>query len=151
MMLSDEMTKNALAWLSKQPETMRREVFRLSMDLRRTTLNRLRALPNTDSRNSPKTEEQSLVAAIQQMRKPRLKSSDALEQIAASRAAAAKSSNKKKSPKKDLLHILMPQILKLKESNMSYAEIARLLTVQTRKKICRSYVHAVCTENEVRE
>lgn len=148
MRVSDEMTKKALAWLAKQPGAMRREVFRLSMAKRRESLNRLRALPNADAKNSPEVEEQSLLAAIQEMRKPRLKSSDALEAIAATRAAASKSSKKKKSPKKDRLYILMPQILKLKESGMSYIEIARVLTVQTRKPISDSYLHAVCKEYE---
>lgn len=151
MLVSDEVIKKALAWLSRQPVAMRREVLRLSMDKRRVTLNRLRVLPGVDARNSPEVEEQSLVAAIQQMRKPRLKSSDKLEEIAASRAAAAKSSKKKKSPKKDRLHILMPQILQLQESGMSYAEIATVLAKQTRKRVSRSYIHAVCTRDAARE
>ena len=150
MTMSDELKRKALAWLAKQPEAMRREVFRLAMMKRRETLNRLRAR-NADSRNSPEIEEEALVDVIHQMRKPRLKSSDALEEIAATRAAASKSSSKKKSPKKDRVHTLMPQILKLQENGMSYAEIARVLTKQTRKKISRSYVHAICKGEEAPE
>jgi len=145
MKSSDEVVRKALAWLSRQSSAMRTEVFKLAMDVRRESLNRRRALPNVDSKNSPQVEEQSLVTAIQLMRKPQLKSSDALEKIAASRAAAAKSSGSKKSPKKDMLQVLMPQILKLRESSMSYAEISRVLTKQTRKKVSRSYVHSVCS------
>lgn len=146
--MSDEVKGKSLAWLAKQPEAMRMEVFRVSMRIRRETLNRLRATPGADSKNSPEIEEQSLLLAVSEIRKQRLKSSDALEKIAASRAAAAKSSTGKPSPKRDRLQILMPQILKLRETGMSYAEISRLLTKQTRKKISRSYIHAICKEKE---
>lgn len=144
MKTSDEMKKKALSWLSRQTEAMRLEVFKLAMKLRRETINRLRATPQADFRNSPEIEEQSLVSAIQEIRRQRLKSADALEEIAASRAAAVKNSINKKSPKRDRLQILMPQIKQLRESGMSYAEIAKLLSKQTRKKISRSYIHAVC-------
>jgi len=146
MKMSDEVKRKSLAWLSKQPGAMRVEVFRCSMRIRREFLNRLRATPGADPRNTPEIEEQSLMSAIQEMRRTRLKSSDALEEIAASKAAAAKSGSGKPSPKRDRLQILMPQILKLRGSGMSYAEIARVLSRQTRKKISRSYIHAVCKE-----
>lgn len=146
MQMSDEVKRKLLAWLSKQPEAMRIEVFRTAMRIRRESLNRLRATPGADPRNTPEIEEQSLLSAIREMRRTRLKSSDALEEIAASRAAAAKNCTSKPSPKRDRLQILMPQILKLRGSGMSYAEIARVLSKQTRKKISRSYIHAVCKE-----
>ncbi len=146
MKMSDEVKRKSLAWLSKQPEAMRIEVFRSAMRIRREALNRLRAMPGADHRNTPEIEQQSLLSAIQEMRRTRLKSSDALEEIAASRTAAAKSSTGKPSPKRDRLQILMPQIKQLRETGMSYAEIARLLSKQTRKKISRSYIHAVCQE-----
>ncbi|MSN27453.1 MAG: hypothetical protein GJV46_16535 [Geobacter sp.] len=148
MKMSDDVKRKSLAWLAKQPEAMRIEVFRTAMRIRRESLNRLRALPDADHRNTPEIEEQSLLSAIQEMRKTRLKSSDALEEIAASRAAVAKNSNCKPSPKRDRLQILMPQIVQLRKTGMSYAEIARLLSKQTRKKISRSYVHAICKESE---
>jgi len=148
MKMSDEVKRKSLAWLAKQPGAMRIEVFRTAMRIRREFLNRLRATPGADPRNTPEIEEQSLMSAIQEMRRTRLKSSDALEEIAVSQAAAAKSSTGKPSPKRDRLQILMPQILKLRGSGMSYAEIARLLTKQTRKKISRSYIHAICKEEE---
>lgn len=146
MKMSDEVKRKSLAWLSKQPEAMRIEVFRSAMRIRREALNRLRAMPGADHRNTPEIEQQSLLSAIQEMRRTRLKSSDALEEIAASRAAAVKSSTGKSSPKRDRLQILMPQIKQLRETGMSYAEIARVLSKQTRKKISRSYIHAVCKE-----
>lgn len=148
MSLSDEMKRKSLAWLSRQPQAVRLEVFRVAIRVRRETLNRLRALPGADTRNTPEIEEQSLLSALQEMRKQRLKSSDALEEIATSRAAAAKSSGGKRSPKKDRLQILMPQIIQLRKSGMSYAEVARVLSKETRKKISRSYIHAICTQEE---
>ncbi|QEM67404.1 hypothetical protein FO488_04085 [Geobacter sp. FeAm09] len=144
MILSDEVTKKGLAWLSRQTAAMRIEVFRLAMNLRRETLNRLRATANVDAKNSPEIEEQSLLTAIQKMRQPRLKSSDALEEIAARRAASAKSSKNKKSPKTDLLITLMPEIIKLRETGMSYAEIAKALKRKTRKGISKSLIQSVC-------
>jgi hypothetical protein len=144
MKLSDEVSKKGLAWLSRQTAAKRIEVFRLAMEIRRETLNRLRATPNADAKNSPEIEEQSLMKAIQEMKRQRLKSSDALEEIAASRAAAAKSSKNKKSPKTDLLITLMPEIIKLRKTGMSYAEIATLLKQKTRKGISKSLIQSVC-------
>lgn len=146
MKMSDDMTKKNLAWLARQSQPMRQEVFRAAMRIRRQRLSYFRGTPNADVRNSPKIEEQALLSAILELRNPRLKSSDPLDATATSRALAAKSANQRKSPKKDRLQILMPQILKLRNSGMSYAEIARVLTTQTRKKISRSYVHAICKE-----
>lgn len=142
MKVSDEMTRKLLAWLSRQSAAMRLEVFVLAMQLRREQLNRLRAT-GADARNCAEIEQQSLVAASHQMRNKRLKSSSALEEIAATRVADATSRTPKKSPKKDRLLVLMPQIIQLQQAGMSYAAIARLLSQQTRKKISRSYVHAI--------
>ena len=148
MQISDELTRKLLTWLARQNAAKRCEVFKRTMAIRRETLNRLRAQPGADNRNSPEVEEQALLAAIQEARRQRLRSSDALEEIAASRAAAAKSCGKKKSPKRDRLQVLMPEILKLRKTGMSFAEIARVVSQKTRKKVSRSYVHSVCTESK---
>jgi len=148
MQMSDELKRKSLSWLARQTAAMRLEVFALAMKVRREILNRLRAQPAADARNTPEIEEQALMTAIADSRKQRLKSSDALEAIAASRKAAAVSSGKNKSPKKNRLQILKPEIIKMKEAGMSYAEIATAVSTKTRKKVSRSYVHAVSKEFE---
>jgi hypothetical protein len=122
------------------------EVFRLAMRLRREHLNRLRARPDTEAKNSPEIEQQALVWAIAQMRSDRLKASDALEEIAAARAAAARSTSRKRSPKKDLILTLLPQIRELQETGMTIVDIAKELSRTTRKTISPSYLHKVITE-----
>ncbi len=146
MKLSDEITRKSLAWLARQAAAMRQEVFRAAMQQRRQTLNRLRALPDAASANTPEIEEQSLVTAILEIRRERLKSSDALEDIAASRASAARGSKNKRSPKWDRLVILMPQVLKLRDSGLNYAEIAKIVSKQTRKPMSKSHVFAAVKE-----
>ena len=144
-MLSEEVTKKGFAWLSRQTAAMRTEVFRLAMDLRRQNLNRLRAAGN-EATNSPEIEEQSLARAIVEMRRERLKSSEELEKIAVTRVAATKNSNRKKSPKTDLVITLMPEIAKLRDTGMSFVEIARVLKKKTRKGISKSTIQSVYSE-----
>lgn len=144
--MSDEMVRKSFAWLSRQPEAMRLEVFRLAMKLRREQLNRLRARPDAEAKNSPEIEQQSLVWAVAQMRNNRLKASDSLEEIAAARAAAARSTSRKRSPKKDLILTLLPQIRELQGTGMIFEEIARELSRTTRKTISPSYLHKIITE-----
>ncbi len=144
--MSDEMVRKSFTWLSRQPEVMRMEVFRLAMRLRREHLNRLRARSDAEAKNSPEIEQQSLLWAIAQMRNDRLKASDALEEIAAARASAARSTSRKKSPKKDLILSLLPQIRQLQGTGLTIVDIAKELSRTTRKKISPSYLHQIITE-----
>jgi len=82
------------------------------------------------------------------MRKERLKASDALEEIAAARAAAAGSRPKKKSPKRDLVITLYPQIKQLQATGMSYEDIAEEFTKITRKSISSSHLQRIITEED---
>jgi hypothetical protein len=145
-MMSDEMVRKSFAWLARQPEVMRLEVFRLAMKLRREHLNWLRARPDAEAKNSPEIEQQSLVWAIAQMRNNRLKASDALDEIAAARSAAAKSISRKRSPKKDLILTLLPQIRQLQEKGLTFGDIAKELSRTTRKNISPSYLHKIIAE-----
>jgi len=147
-MMSDELVKKSFSWLAKQPEVMRLAVFRRAMQLRRDYLNRLRAKPEAGAKNSPEIEQQSLLTAILEMRKERLKASDALEEIAAARAAAAGSRPKKKSPKRDLVITLYPQIKQLQATGMSYEDIAEEFTKITRKSISSSHLQRIITEED---